>query len=128
MKRALLLLALVACNSDIDEPWQLAHDRIIAVRATPPRIAPGGQSAIDVLLGYKELPTAQRPPDFAQVVSPESLSDVVAPARAAANSDGLVPGPNAAANDPSSSGTRFEWACWLAFTSWIASFCTGFPR
>jgi hypothetical protein len=74
-----LVGTLVACNADLDEPWQLAHDRIIAVRATPPRIMPGEQSTLDLLLGYEELPIAQRGPDLAQVVMPESLEDTLAP-------------------------------------------------
>lgn len=79
MKRALLLLALVACNADIDEPWQLAHDRIIAVRAEPPRIAAGEQATIDLFLGYTEQPTAVRVPDFANVIAPMSLADLMGP-------------------------------------------------
>ena len=63
-----VLAALVGCNADLDEPWQLAHDRIIAVRATPPRIMPGETSTLGLLLGFEELPIAQRGPDLAQVV------------------------------------------------------------
>lgn len=80
MKRALLLLALVACNADVDEPWQLSHDRIIAVRAEPPRIAAGEQSTIDLFVGYDGQPSAERAPDFANVISPMSLADLMAPA------------------------------------------------
>ncbi len=80
--RALALFTLAAlaagCGADLDEPWQLAHDRIIAVRATPPRILPGEQSTIDVLLGFEKLPVEERGPDLAMVVSPASLSDVLA--------------------------------------------------
>lgn len=82
MKRILLVAAataLAACGADLDEPWQLAHDRIIAVRANPPRILPGEQSTIDLLLGYAEKPVEERGPDLAMVVSPTSLADVLAP-------------------------------------------------
>jgi hypothetical protein len=79
MKYALLLLALVACNVDIDEPWELDHDRIIAVRATPPGISPGETSTIDLLAGFETNPAVERRPDFVQVVSPMSLSDLVQP-------------------------------------------------
>lgn len=80
MKRLLVLaLALVGCNSDIDEPWELDHDRIIAVRAEPPGIEPGEQSQIDVLLGYETQAVEERAPDYAMVVSPESLAGVLAP-------------------------------------------------
>ena len=79
MKRLLLLVALTACNSDIDEPWQLAHDRIIAVRATPPSISPGETSTIDLLAGFDASPAVERGPDIVQVVSPMSLADLVQP-------------------------------------------------
>lgn len=70
----LMALALVACTSDVDEPWELDHDRIIAVRAEPPGIMPGETSRLDVLLGYETMPTEQKTPDAAQVVSPASLA------------------------------------------------------
>lgn len=80
MNRLLIVLALVAvgCNVDVDEPWELSHDRIIAVRATPPRILPGEQARIDLLLGYETLPVAVKSPDFANVVSPASMADAMA--------------------------------------------------
>jgi hypothetical protein len=74
-----IMIVVTGCNIDLDEPWELAHDRIIAVRATPPRIVSGEQATLDVLLGYKEMPVAQRPPDFAAVVSPPSLMNAVTP-------------------------------------------------
>lgn len=77
--RLIGLVALAGCNADIDEPWQLAHDRIIAVRANPPRIMPGETAKLELLLGFAEMPTAVRGPDFATVVSPPSLAGTVAP-------------------------------------------------
>jgi hypothetical protein len=79
VKRVSLLwiLALGACNADVDMPWDLAHDRIIAVRAEPPRIAPGEQATIDLLVGFEAQPVTERAPDFAMVQSPGSLSDLM---------------------------------------------------
>ena len=79
MKWLALIVLLVGCNQDLDEPWQLEHDRIIAVRATPPAIQPGETSTIDLLLGFAEMPVVERGPDFATVVAPMSLADVLAP-------------------------------------------------
>jgi hypothetical protein len=71
------LAAGAGCTGDLDPPWQLDHDRIIAVRATPPGIAPGEQSTIDALLGAKGGPTRVAAPVAAMVVSPTSLLDVL---------------------------------------------------
>ena len=80
MKWALVIAVMLAgCNTDLDEPWELAHDRIIAVRANPPRILPGEQATLELLLGFEEQPVTQRAPDFAAVVSPQSLKDTVKP-------------------------------------------------
>lgn len=76
--RALLVVALVACNADVDPPWQLEHDRIIAVRADPPRIVAGEQARIDLLVGFETQPVTTRAPDVAQVVSPMSMADTMA--------------------------------------------------
>jgi hypothetical protein len=67
-----------ACTGDLDPAWQLDHDRIVAVRATPPSIAPGSRSTIDALLARKGDQTSVAPPELARVISPMSLSDVVA--------------------------------------------------
>jgi hypothetical protein len=69
-----------ACTGDLDPAWQLNHDRIVAVRATPPGIAPGQRSTIDALLATKGTRTSVAPPELATVVSPMSLSDLLAPA------------------------------------------------
>jgi hypothetical protein len=71
-------LALTACAGDLDPPWQLDHDRIIAVRATPPSILPGQTSTIDALLSHKGAGTEVAAPQGAMIVSPTSLSDVLA--------------------------------------------------
>jgi hypothetical protein len=75
---AALVLVLGACTGDLDPAWQLDHDRIIAVRATPPGILPGQTSTIDALLGKKGDKTSVAAPQAAMVVSPTSLSDVLA--------------------------------------------------
>ena len=79
MKRAVFAaLALAACNSDVDQPWQLDHDRIIAVKAEPPGIVVGGQSStLTMFVGFKGAPPEEKKPDVAQVVSPMSLASLV---------------------------------------------------
>jgi len=77
VKRAALLVLVAGCASDVDPPWQLDHDRIIAVRATPPHIPAGATSKLDLFVGHKGAMTATQPPDFTKVVSPMSLADVV---------------------------------------------------
>lgn len=66
-----------ACANDLDEPWQLDHDRIIAVRATPPHIPAGAMSRVDVLVGTKGAPVREQPADEIFVVSPQSLATIV---------------------------------------------------
>lgn len=86
MRLTLVIIVLVAgCTDEMDEPWKLQHDRIIAVRATPPRILPGETSTIDLLLGYEQMPAVERGPDLATVVAPMSLASTLAP-----TSDGWV--------------------------------------
>ncbi|HSR95739.1 MAG TPA: hypothetical protein VLM79_01660, partial [Kofleriaceae bacterium] len=51
-----LVVAVAACTDDLDPPWQLDHDRIIAVRATPPQIAAGDRAVVDALVGTKGAP------------------------------------------------------------------------
>lgn len=72
MRAALIgLVVLSACAGDVDEQWQLDHDRIIAVRATPPGILPGETSVIDGLFGSKGGRPIELAPQLAAVVSPE---------------------------------------------------------
>lgn len=68
------LVLAFGCTGDTDPPWELDHDRIIAVRATPPQIPAGEQAVLDALIGAKGAPVAERPPDHATVVSPASLA------------------------------------------------------
>jgi hypothetical protein len=70
---AALFVALAGCTAGIDPAWQLDHDRVIAVRSTPSRIASGEVAEIDVLLGHKGQPPSDLDPDTAEVVSPTAL-------------------------------------------------------
>ncbi|MCX5741285.1 MAG: hypothetical protein NT062_02165 [Proteobacteria bacterium] len=87
----LLLLSsasgLVACTSDVDEQWDLDHDRIIAVRATKPGLVSGERAELVGLLGYKHvttdatdltrIPPDERSPIVAAAVQPMSLAGTV---------------------------------------------------
>jgi hypothetical protein len=68
------IAAAAGCTGDIDPPWQLSHDRIVAVRADPPGIAAGQTSRIDALLAHKGTMTSVATPELAIVTSPTSLS------------------------------------------------------
>lgn len=76
-----LMLALsafsTACVDDLDEPWQLDHDRVIAVRATPPSLASGQRAQIDALLAHRGAPTSVTAPTTATVALPASLADTL---------------------------------------------------
>jgi hypothetical protein len=73
---AALLLA-AACTGDLDPPWQLDHDRIIAVRASQPGLAPGQQARLDALIGKKGDRISVAVPEGAMVVAPTSLADTL---------------------------------------------------
>jgi hypothetical protein len=78
VRRAIIAaLALAACSSDVDPPWQLDHERIVAVRATPPHVLAGATSQIDALVAHKGAPTEVVPPQGVIVVSPNALADTV---------------------------------------------------
>lgn len=78
MKRALAIAVLVSgCTSDVDLPWQLDHDRIIAIRSTPSRIASGEVAELDALLGRFEQPPIEVVPAFAEVLSPKVLTSAL---------------------------------------------------
>jgi hypothetical protein len=87
--KALLAIALLAgCAGDIDPQWQLDHDRIVAVRATPPHLAmPGDTAQLDLLVGHKGAMTTEQPPDLATVITPASLAGAVSGATVTAPSD-----------------------------------------
>jgi hypothetical protein len=68
-----LAVVLAGCTQDVDPAWQLDHDRVVTVRATPPRIASGEVAMVDALLGRKGQPPSEVDPDTAEVVSPTHL-------------------------------------------------------
>lgn len=57
MKRALLLVT-VGCSDEaaLTPPWQLAHDRVVAVRVTPPHLLPGETARIEGLIARANEP------------------------------------------------------------------------
>lgn len=57
MRRASILAALAACVPDSTPEWQLDHDRIVAVRAEPPAIPPGGVATLEILHAHAGGPT-----------------------------------------------------------------------
>lgn len=73
-----LAVAASACTGDTDPPWQLDHDRIVAVRATPPRIAAGDFARVDGLVARKGAPVVEQSPDSVTVASPTSLAGAIA--------------------------------------------------
>ena len=79
MRVAIAVLALfaVGCDGDLDPPWELDHDRIIAVRATPPGIVDGERAVLDALLSAKAGMTSEAPPAGATVISPMALQGSV---------------------------------------------------
>lgn len=79
MKRALVVLALsaVGCAEEVALPWELDHDRIVAVRATPPSVLAGERSELDALVALEGATTSERAPEAATVVSPASLANTL---------------------------------------------------
>jgi hypothetical protein len=62
----LAVLALAAgCVDGIDPEWQLDHDRVVAVRATPPHITAGQTALLDALVAHKGGPTSTETPMLA---------------------------------------------------------------
>ena len=60
--RYLLLLLLVGCIDQIDQRWELDHEHVVAVRATPPAIMPGQRARLDALLAHDDrAPTVGSP-------------------------------------------------------------------
>jgi len=72
------IATLGACAGDSDPAWQLDHDRIVAVRASKPGLASGEHATLDAMLAKKGGKTSVAGPELATVISPASLSDVLA--------------------------------------------------
>lgn len=58
MKRVALACVLAGCTDDTTPPWQLDHDRILAVRAQPPSLAPGEVGSLEALVAHAAAPTS----------------------------------------------------------------------
>jgi hypothetical protein len=87
LKYLVIAALLAACTTEVDPPWQLDHDRIVAVRATPPHIPSGATSKLDLLLAMKGSGTRAGVPDRAIVISPMSLADALSGTTVTAPSD-----------------------------------------
>ena len=74
MRRLVLLALLVGCTNDVDPPWQLDHERVIAVRATPPGIVTGETARFDALLGRSGDIPREAKPEMVTVLEPASLA------------------------------------------------------
>lgn len=61
MKKLLVLVA--SCTPATDPPWQLDHDRILAVRAEPPALLPGEIGRLEVLVAHAGGPTTVEAPN-----------------------------------------------------------------
>lgn len=85
--RAALVLSLLALAACFDAPapeWQLDHDRVIAVRASPPGIAAGGVATLDALVAHAGAPVAVEQPVEAAAIAPAAgLAGAVALAEGA---------------------------------------------
>jgi hypothetical protein len=69
---------LAGCGEDVDLPWDLDHDRIIAIRSTPSGIASGEVATLDALLGRVGQPPIEVVPATVTVLSPGSLAGALA--------------------------------------------------
>lgn len=80
--RFVFLLLLVGCIEQIDQRWELDHEHVVAVRATPPRVAAGERAKLDALLAHDGAPVSVESPvaAVAQVPEGDPLYGVVASA------------------------------------------------
>lgn len=80
MKRAVvvvLALSVVGCADELALPWELDHDRIVAVRATPPSIVTGERAELDALIALEGATTREQVPEAATVVYPAGLASAL---------------------------------------------------
>ncbi len=78
MKTALVLAIVCAgCIGNLDPEWQLDHDRIVAVRATPPHIRAGEHAMLDALVAHKGGPTDIEQPTGVTALNPTDLYPAV---------------------------------------------------
>jgi hypothetical protein len=72
----LVAAGVVACTETIP-PWQLDHDRILAVRSEPPHVAADGRAGLDVLVSVEgDGPSVVRPEAVVSADSPPQ-SDLI---------------------------------------------------
>lgn len=81
MSRAVLIPlaavgALAACNPETTPRWELVHDRIVAVRASQPGLAPGGRADLALLVTSTGDGPAEVPP-LAVEVAPGTPAPLV---------------------------------------------------
>lgn len=94
MRIAFVLLLVGACVSEGDPRWQLDHDHVVAVRATPAHVASGERATIDALVAHAGAPTGVEAPVHVEAAptTPPSLAGAVQP-------DGSIVAPSAEALD-----------------------------
>jgi hypothetical protein len=68
---------LAACAGNVDPRWQLDHDRIVAVRATPSHIPAGASATIDGLVAHAGASTDVEAPTIVGALGP--LASAVQP-------------------------------------------------
>jgi len=80
---AVAIAVLVAgCTDPGAEPWELAHDRVIAVRATPPHLPAGAAATIDLLVtSVVDGPSAAPPVQV--VAAPDTVAPLAGAVRGA---------------------------------------------
>ena len=73
------LAASAGCVPSTDPVWQLNHDRLVAVRATPPHVVAGEIAALDALVSHKGAPTDVEQPlgAIAAPGTPDALGGLV---------------------------------------------------
>jgi hypothetical protein len=63
VRRALVVLLLAACEGPVEpEAWQLAQDRVVSVRALPPRIRAGEHASLEGLRAHADGATTVEAP------------------------------------------------------------------
>lgn len=76
----LVLVLLAGCVDAGAPPWQLDHDRVLAVAFDPPRILPGQSARVTALVAHRGAPVApvdEEQPVAMTVVSPRELYTAV---------------------------------------------------
>jgi hypothetical protein len=71
--KAIVLVLVAGCVEASDPPWQLDHDRVVAVAADPPRIQPGQSARVTALVAHAGAPVDEEQPVAMTVVSPREL-------------------------------------------------------